>query len=194
MTQNLIDAYLEDVAQATAAVDRTTLSTALEWLEAAYRQGAGVYIAGNGGSAASASHFAEDLAKGALADDNPKRFRVLSLTDNTPFLTAIANDIGYEDVFAFQLRQFAEPGDILVLISGSGNSPNVLRAAEWARANDIKVMSFTGFDGGKLGQLSDLRLHVPINDMCKSEAVHAVLMHAVVDLLHDRIKGASDDG
>jgi len=191
MKSDVIDTYLDDVAQATAAVDRTALSTALEWLETAYKRGAGVYIAGNGGSAANASHFAEDLAKGALTDDNPKRFRVLSLTDNTPFLTAIANDIGYEDIFSFQLRQFAQAGDILVLISGSGNSPNVVHAAEWASANDIKVMALTGFDGGRLGQLSDLHLHVPVRDMCKSEAVHAVLMHMLVDLLHDRIrKGA----
>ncbi len=187
-THDAMGAYLDDVTAAMHAVDPGLLTTALEWLEDAYKEGRGVYIAGNGGSAANASHLAEDLAKGALADDNAKRFRVLSLTDNTPFITAVANDIGYEEVFAFQLRQFAQPGDILIVISGSGNSPNIHRAAEWARSNGVKVLSFTGFDGGKLQQLSDLQLHVPINDMCKAEAVHAVLMHMIVDMLHDRFK------
>lgn len=186
----IIGEYVRTVNAALERVDRTALAGAIDRLEAAYRKGQGVYLIGNGGSAANASHFAEDLAKGALRDDMDKRFRVLSLTDNTPFITAIANDLGYEQVFAFQLRQHASAGDVLIAISGSGNSPNVIRAAQWARAHSVDVIAFTGFDGGKLGRLADLHVHVDLMDMCQTEALHGVLMHMVVDLLRARLATA----
>ena len=183
--QNIAE-YLRTVGDAMRAVDRGVLTRVMDRLARAYHDDRGVYVIGNGGSAANASHLAEDLAKGALRDDWEKRFKVHSLTDSTPFITAIANDIGYEDIFRFQLRQFAEPDDVLVAISGSGNSPNVLRAAEWANAHGVDVIGFTGFDGGKLAGLARLNVHVPLMDMCRSEAVHGVLLHMVVDMLRDR--------
>lgn len=182
-----ITKYLETVNKASLAVDRAILSEVMDRLERAYHEEQGVYIIGNGGSAANASHFAEDLAKGALQDDWEKRFRVHSLTDNTPFITAIGNDLGYDRIFRFQLRQFAKPGDILIAISGSGNSPNIIQAVDWAKAHGISIISFTGFDGGKLGPLSDLNVHVSLQDMCQAEAVHSVLMHLIVDLLRARL-------
>ena len=188
-TEQDITTYLNTVSKATDAVDKGVLARVIDRLEVAYREGQSVYIIGNGGSAANASHLAEDLAKGALQDDWEKRFRVHSLTDNTPFITAIGNDIGYDRIFKFQLRQFAEAGDVLIAISGSGNSPNVIEAVTWAGEQDIDVISFTGFDGGKLGPLSDLNVHVPLMDMCQTEAVHSVLMHLIVDLLRDRLAG-----
>jgi D-sedoheptulose 7-phosphate isomerase len=182
-----ITAYIETVSRATDAVDKGVLATVMDRLELAYQKGQTVYIIGNGGSAANASHLAEDLAKGALQDNWKKRFRVHSLTDNTPFITAVGNDIGYHDIFRFQLRQFAVTGDVLIAISGSGNSPNVVHAVEWAKEQELDVIGFTGFDGGKLGKLANLNVHVPLMDMCQTEAVHSVLMHLIVDLLRDRL-------
>ncbi|MBN1557034.1 MAG: SIS domain-containing protein [Lentisphaerae bacterium] len=186
LDDNIVE-YLATVNTAMRAVDRDTLARALDRLETAYREAQGVYIIGNGGSAANAAHLAEDLAKGALADNAPTRFKVLSLADNTSYITAVANDLGYEQVFVFQLKQFAAAGDVLIAVSGSGNSPNVLRAAEWAKDKDVDIIAFTGFDGGKLGKLADIHVHVPLRDMCQAEAVHAVLMHMLVDLLRNRL-------
>jgi len=183
----MIRQYLEDIIRSTRAVDLKSVRTVIDWLEDAYRRDKLVCLIGNGGSAANASHFAEDLCKGALKDSTKKRFRVLSLTDNTPFITAIGNDIGYEDIFVFQVRQFMRPGDLLMAISGSGNSPNVIKAVKYAKANRIKTIGFTGFDGGKLKLLADLSVHVPLNDMCKAEAVHSNIFHGVTDLQKERI-------
>lgn len=182
----ILEKYIKDVVEATQAVDLEAVQKVIDLLEQAYREEKTVCIIGNGGSAAAASHFAEDLAKGCLSDNEPKRFRVMSLVDNTPYITAIANDIGYEDIFVFQLRQSARPGDILVAISGSGNSPNIIKAVDYAKSKGICVIGFTGFDGGKLLQRADYDLHVPIPDMCKTEAVHSTIMHLITDLLKSR--------
>ena len=183
----LIEQYIKDVVQATQSIDLVAVQKVLDVLEQAYHEEKSVCMIGNGGSAAAASHFAEDLAKGSLNDNEPKRFRVTSLTDNTPYITAIANDIGYEDIFVFQLRQSARPGDILVAISGSGNSPNIIKAVDYAKSKGISVIGFTGFDGGKLFQLANYNLHVPIMDMCKTESVHSTIMHLITDLLKKRL-------
>jgi len=179
--------YLDAVIAAAKAVDFDVVRKCIDWLAEAYRGGRQVFLIGNGGSAANASHFAEDLAKSSIPEASGKRFRVLSLTDNTSYITAIANDMGYEQVFAFQLAQFAQPGDVLIAISGSGNSPNIIKAVEYARGAGMRVVGMTGFDGGRLRELSDLCLHVPLRDMCKSEAVHGILLHMVVELLKERL-------
>lgn len=179
--------YLDDVMKAAQGVDGGAIDACIDALESACRDGRQVFVVGNGGSAANASHFAQDLAKGAMPDfEHGRRFRVLSLTDNVSFLTALANDIGYERVFDLQLRQFARPGDVLVTISVSGDSPNVLRAAEYAREIGMATIAFTGFTGGALLKLADIRVHVPLHNMCQSEAVHSILFHMIVDLLRER--------
>jgi len=184
-----ISAYLESVSEAARAVDPAAVEACILCLESAWREGRGVYVIGNGGSAATASHLAQDLSKGALPDfPETRRFRVLSLTDNTSFITALANDIGYERVFELQLRQFAQPGDVLIAISGSGNSPSIVRALDAAAALGLTIIGVTGFDGGILLQRAAIRVHVPLRDMCKSEAVHAMVLHAVVDLLRARLR------
>lgn len=180
--------YLDQVIDAARAVDLETVVAAVDKIEEAYEEDRHVFVMGNGGSAAAASHLAEDLCKGSIPDTCPKRFRVLSLTDNTPFITAIANDLGYERVFEFQLRQFARTGDLLIGISGSGNSPNIVRAVEYAREAELFVIGITGYDGGKLGRASDLHIHVPIMDMCKTEAVHGIVSHMLTDLLLLRVR------
>ena len=179
--------YLEMVIKAARSVDLRSVERFITLLESAYRRGRAVYVIGNGGSAANASHFAEDLSMGAMPDLEGRRFRVLSLADNISYITALANDKGYERVFELQLRQFAVKDDVLIVISGSGNSPNVVRAAEYAKSVGMTVVALTGFDGGKMKALADLNVHVPHPNMCQSEAVHSILMHMVADLLRARL-------
>jgi D-sedoheptulose 7-phosphate isomerase len=181
--------YLRRVADAAQKVELEAVNQVLDILEKAYRKGRSVFVIGNGGSAANAAHFAQDLSKGSIPDLDGKRFRVLSLVDNIPFMTAIANDIGYERIFDIQMRQFALSGDVLVAISGSGNSPNIISAAHCAKKTGMTVIGVTGFGGGKLVKLSDIRLHVPCNDMCQSEAVHGILFHMIADMLKERLAG-----
>jgi len=104
----------------------------------------------------------------------------LSLTDNLPFVTALGNDDGYDTIFEQQLRTFAKPGDVLVCISGSGNSPNIIKAVNWANENGIISVGITGFDGGKLMKICKQSLHVPLNDMCTSESIHSIIFHYIV--------------
>jgi D-sedoheptulose 7-phosphate isomerase len=148
-----------------------------------------VFVMGNGGSAANASHFAQDLAKGTRLNlEQEKRIRALSLTDNLPFVTALGNDDGYHTIFEQQLRTFAKPGDILIAISGSGNSPNIIHAIEWANKNGLVTIGVTGFEGGKLRTINKYSVHVPLNDMCTSESVHSIIFHYVIIQLQKMIK------
>jgi D-sedoheptulose 7-phosphate isomerase len=157
-----------------------------------YQQGRFVFVIGNGGSGSNASHFCEDLGKGTLRredfdNDKKKRLRIISLTDNTPCILAWGNDEGFDRVFVEQLKNLASPGDLLIAISGSGNSPNVLRAVEWANRNDVSTFGCTGFSGGKLQSLAQQNLHVPLDDMGIVESIHLTAFHWVVDDLYNRI-------
>ena len=157
----------------------------------AFERDATVFLAGNGGSAAAASHFAQDLAKGTLADLRmSRRFRVISLADNVGFITALANDEGYASVFEQQLRNLGRRGDLLVAISGSGNSPNVLRAVDYARSIGMRTLGVTGYDGGKLRKIADVSVHVPVRDMGMAEALHGVLFHLAMSRLRERVSAA----
>jgi D-sedoheptulose 7-phosphate isomerase len=163
----------------------------VETLYAGFEQGRTVFLIGNGGSAANASHFGQDLAKGTLSSMSAKRrFRVIPLTDNIGFITALANDEGYDSIFEQQLRNLAASGDLLVAISGSGNSPNVIRACEYARSIGMTVIGVTGFDGGKLKALADVSVHVPVDDMGMTEALHAVVFHLAMARLRERLAKA----
>jgi D-sedoheptulose 7-phosphate isomerase len=151
-------------------------------LERAYQDDRQVFIIGNGGSAATASHMATDLGKtvfGRPPRSRRRRFRVTSLTDNVALMTAIANDLGYEHVFTEQLVILARPGDLLVVVSGSGNSPNVVRAVEWARGTGLRTAGLLGFDGGATLPLLDVPLLVPDFNYGFVEDVHMVLDHLV---------------
>ena len=119
-----------------------------------------------------------------------RRFRVIPLTDNIGFITALANDEGYDSIFEQQLRNLAASGDLLVAISGSGNSPNVIRATEYARSIGMTVIGVTGFDGGKLKALSDVSVHIPVDDMGMSEALHGVVFHLAMCRLRERLAKA----
>jgi len=157
-----------------------------------YEHGRTVFICGNGGSGSNASHFCEDLGKGTLRredfdNDAKKRLRVISLTDNTPYILAWGNDEGFDRVFLEQLKNLAQPKDLLIAISGSGNSPNVLRAIEWANKHGLKTFGCTGFKGGKLKGLAQHNLHVDLDDMGIVESVHLTVFHWIIDNLYKRI-------
>jgi len=135
-----------------------------------------IFFCGNGGSASTASHFTSDLAKGTIVEGTP-RFKALSLADNVPQMLAWGNDACYEDIFVEQLKNLFEPGDVVVGISGSGNSENVLRAIRYANDNDGTTVGITGFDGGKIKDIVDLCLIAPVHNMQKTEDIHMLVDH-----------------
>ena len=175
--------YLHYLGSVLNSIEAESIARFIDTLLAARQRGATVFFIGNGGSAATASHFANDLAIGTNSYDRP--FRVVSLTDNQAILTALANDIGYEDIFARQLRVLSCEGDVLVAISASGNSPNLIRAFQQARKAGIKTVAITGFDGGKMKQMADEGIHVPtaLKEYGPAEDAHMVINHLVSSYL-----------
>lgn len=158
----------------------------VQTIKCAYEGGKQVMICGNGGSASTASHLACDLQKGigCLTD---RKFRVIALTDALPIITAWANDSEYSNIFAEQVSTWADPGDVLIAISGSGNSPNVLKAVEAAKARGVKTIGLSGIGGGKLAKMADISLVVASNNMQQVEDVHVVLAHLIYTCLHKEI-------
>jgi D-sedoheptulose 7-phosphate isomerase len=184
--------FLERASQELLRIDPAEVKALADTIYECYQSRHTVFLCGNGGSGSNASHFCEDLGKGTLRredyDNNRKlRLRVLSLTDHTPYILAWANDEGYDRIFVEQLKNLSNPGDLLIAISGSGNSPNVLRAVEWANQNGLRTFGCTGFSGGKLRSLAQQGLHVPLDDMGLVESIHLTTFHWVVDDLHRRI-------
>lgn len=184
--------FLDKVCEELRRINPTEVRELADAIFDCYEQGRTVFICGNGGSGSNASHFCEDLGKGTLRredfdNDAKKRLRVLSLTDNTPYILAWGNDEGFDRVFLEQLKNLAQPKDLLVAISGSGNSPNVLRAIEWANKKGLKTFGCTGFKGGKLKTLAHHNLHVDLDDMGIVESVHLTVFHWVIDNLYKRI-------
>jgi D-sedoheptulose 7-phosphate isomerase len=175
---NSLKEYFESEAQLFAHIPFDRVEAVIAKLERAREEGRRVFVFGNGGSAAMASHFACDLGKGTIQPDRP-RFKVIALNDNLPMLTAYANDLGYDSVFAEPLISLAERGDLAIGFSGSGNSPNVLRAMEAAEKRGVATIGFTGFDGGKLKDRVELHVHIPSNVMAQVEDVHLALAHAI---------------
>jgi len=180
-------AYIERVAAEARKVDLTEVEALVAAIAHRYETGRTVFIIGNGGSGANASHLCEDLGKGTLTDfDFQKRLKVISLTDNTPYILAWGNDTDFSRIFTEQLKNLAAPDDLLIAISGSGNSPNILHAIEYAKAHEIMTFGITGFEGGRLRQIADACLHVPCADMGIAEAVHGIFFHYLVDALRER--------
>ncbi len=173
-----VDNYLERLKKTYDAVDRNQINGVISALLQAYESGKTIYIFGNGGSSATASHYVCDFNKG-VSIHLDKKFKFVCLNDNVPIVMAIANDCGFENIFSMQLEEKLEEGDLLFAISGSGNSKNVLKAVEYGRSKGNKVISLTGYDGGKLLPLSDYPIHVNINDMQIAEDVHMMLCHLI---------------
>jgi D-sedoheptulose 7-phosphate isomerase len=172
------DRYRDELRSALETIDTSKVGQAIEILAEAREQGRRIFVCGNGGSASTASHFATDLVKGA-SFQRSARFRIMALTDSLPTITAYSNDVSYESVFVEQLKNFAEPGDVLIAISSSGNSPNVLRAVEHGNAIGCRTIALSGRDGGHLGPLAQLNIQIPHMHTGRIEDAHMVVLHMI---------------
>jgi D-sedoheptulose 7-phosphate isomerase len=188
--QTQILSYLDELKVLLSQLPVTSIEEVISALLYARFNRKQVIIMGNGGSAATASHFACDLGKGTLMPGLP-RFRVIALTDNVPLFSALANDFGYDHVFSEQLRSLVQAGDLVIGISGSGNSPNVLNAIEAAHELGAVTVGLVGFDGGRLKGMVDLCIHVPSHCMEQVEDVHLVLEHLLSTSLRHVMDEAS---
>ena len=185
-------AYLRRIADELARIDLAEMQRWADLLFAAWQNERFVFIFGNGGSGTTATHMSEDLGKSTLrhadlGDESKRRLKVMSLTDNLGWILAIGNDCGYDQIFVQQLMNFAGRGDLAIGISGSGNSPNVLAAVDWANRHGLVTLGLTGFDGGKLRQQAQESLHVPLHDMGMVESIHLALFHWVLNDVYARI-------
>jgi len=151
-----------------------------------------IFIIGNGGSASTASHFVGDLSKGTIVEGFP-RFKAIALTDNIPNMLAWANDQGYEDIFVEQLKNLMEPNDVVIAISGSGNSANVIKAIDYANENGAITIALTGHDGGKLLKSAKENIHVPCYDMQRVEDIHLLVEHLLTSLIREEQKTKMTD-
>jgi D-sedoheptulose 7-phosphate isomerase len=178
--------YLQQLDQLLGSLDLKALAAIIDQIERVRTEGKTIYLIGNGGSAATASHMAEDLAFGTRFREGA-RLRALSLTDNQPYIMATANDIGYESIFEEQLRNLMLPGDLLIAISASGNSPNVVKAVDYANQHGGVSIGLVGFDGGRLKDSCHIVLHVETDhgEYGPVEDIHMVLDHIITEyLLH----------
>ncbi|MCC7346626.1 MAG: SIS domain-containing protein [Variibacter sp.] len=175
---NFAQDYQDQLIDTIRGIDLDKVNQAIEWFREARANGRRIFVCGNGGSASTASHFACDMVKGA-SYQRPTRFRIMALTDQMPTISAYSNDVGYECVFVEQLKNFAEPGDIVMGISGSGNSPNVLRALEYANETGCRTIGLSGRDGGRLAPLAQLNIHVPVPHMGRIEDAHMIVCHMI---------------
>ena len=182
-----IEHYWHELASTIQAMPFDMLTKAAELLLDCYRRGSTVFMLGNGGSAATASHFACDLAKGTQVIGLPA-FRVISLSDNVPLMSAWANDTNYERIFAEQLATLIHPDDIVIAISASGNSPNILAAARLAQHSGAITLALTGQDGGKLSRLADFTILVPSQSIEQVEDAHLVIAHSLCVVLRERLR------
>ena len=178
MNIDMLEQYKRGIAEIALAIDSKAVSEALEALAQACRNGNRIFAIGNGGSAATAMHFATDLSKNATL--GAQRFKALSLCDSSSALTAYGNDVGYHYVFTGQLRNLLEPGDVVVAISASGNSPNIIDAAEYAKRHGAALVALTGFSGGKLRELADISVHIPCDSYEMAEDAHSIICHMMV--------------
>ena len=179
-----LQSYLAGSAETLRDLPVATIDRIVEVLIEAQRAERFIYVMGNGGSAANAEHFVNDLGKGE-ARGFPRRFKMMSLTSNVALLTAWANDTDYEHVFAEQLRNFVQPGDVVMALSGSGNSRNVLNAVQLGRERGAVTVGLTGLDGGKLEPLCDHCVIVPSHDMQHIEEMHLVVLHSIYSAIRD---------
>lgn len=187
-----VNQYFDRLHDELDRVDRAEVTRMADWIYEAWEQGRFVFICGNGGSGTTATHMSEDLGKSSLResdlrDESKKRLKVMSLTDNLGWILAVGNDIGYDQIFVQQLMNYGGPGDLLIAISGSGNSPNVLNAVDWANRHGLRTFGLTGFNGGKLKQMQQAGAHVPLDDMGMVESIHLLLFHWILNDVYARV-------
>ncbi|MBI4049948.1 MAG: SIS domain-containing protein [Candidatus Doudnabacteria bacterium] len=186
--------YLFRLDKVLASIDRAKLATLIEKIASFSKTDHTIFIAGNGGSAGTASHMACDLGKTILIDslgERPYRLRAISLTDNVPLLTALSNDYGNEYIFSEQLKSFGREGDMLIVLTGSGNSPNIIQAVLAAKAMGIHTYGLLGFGGGKIREILDDMLLIDSDDYGPVEDAHMVINHLITDWFRNQNRGAS---
>ena len=184
--------YVTRLQNELARVDQDEIRQMADLIYEAWENDKFVYIFGNGGSGTTATHMSEDLGKSSLRekdlhDETKKRLKVMSLTDNLGWIMAVGNDLAYDQIFVQQLMNYGRAGDVVIAISGSGNSPNVLKAVDWANRHGLKTFGLTGYSGGKLRTMAQGGLHVPLNDMGMVESIHLCLFHWVLNDVFARI-------
>ncbi|MBI3764400.1 MAG: SIS domain-containing protein [Chloroflexi bacterium] len=186
---DFIDTYLTQLEEVIHNTSRADITAVVDALEMAWREGRQIFLIGNGGSAATASHMMNDLCKLTIAPGKP-RVRALALTDNVPLMTAWGNDAAYDDIFVEPLLNFMRPGDLVIAISTSGNSPNVVKAVRVAKEHGLKTIGFVGDQGGKLAEMADLVVRIPSPHIGQQEDGHMILDHVIAGALRERIRAA----
>lgn len=174
--KEFLDAYRKELTRHLEAIDAEDFQGCIDLLLEAYRGDKQIFVAGNGGSAAAANHFACDFGKNAVAEPK-RRFRVLSLCDNIERVTAFGNDVAFEEIFREQMKNLMNPGDLLILISASGSSPNLLPACEYAKEKGAKIITLSGFKGGKITAYADASIDMDLKAYEPIEDLHMVLLH-----------------
>lgn len=178
-----INSYINRLKKALDNLDRKEIEQFAQIINQARDKGSNIFIIGNGGSAATASHFCCDFNKVAsYGYDNKKRFKFICLSDNIATVMSYSNDVSYEDIFVEQLKNFVQPEDILIALSSSGNSKNIIKAIEYANQNNITTIGLTGCDGGKLKQIAKFSVNANINDKQIAEDIHLVLCHMLMQI------------
>ena len=185
-----IQDYIAAEIRTLQLLDVSAINDALNLLEETRLAKKRIFVFGNGGSAATASHMLNDFNKG-VSEHIDIKFRFNCLNDNFATVMAVANDIGYDEIFRFQLEGHIEPGDIVMALSGSGNSKNVLKAVEFAKQAGCKIIGISGYDGGKLKPMSDVSLHVPTMSMQITEDVHMIFDHLMMSVFYKHLCGIS---
>ena len=184
--------YLQRLQDELRSIDPNAMKQWADLVYQAWQDDHFVFIIGNGGSGTTASHMAEDLGKSTLRaddlyDDTQKRLKVLSLTDNAGWIMAVGNDLAYDQIFVQQLMNYGRPGDLLIAISGSGNSPNIVNAVDWANRQRLITFGLTGYEGGRLKQTQQHGLHIELADMGMVESIHLCLFHWMLNDVYARI-------
>lgn len=183
--------YISDLTSLLERFDTDQFEKIVELILDAYDRGNNIFIMGNGGSGSTASHFACDINKGCCIDLE-KKFKVICLNDNIPTMLALSNDISYESIFVEQMKNFFNSGDLVIGISGSGNSENVLRAIKYGNENNGRTIGLSGFSGGNLSKLVDVSFVADIDDMQKVEDIHMIIVHMIMQAIDSALHPATD--
>ena len=184
--------YLNRLKDEIDQLDQGAIQRWADLVYSAWEQEKFVFVFGNGGSGTNATHFSEDLGKSSLRpddlmDEGKKRLKIMSLTDNLGWIMAVGNDVGYDQIFQQQLMNYGSDGDLVIAISGSGNSPNIINAVEWAKRHGLTTFGLSGYGGGKLKEIQDDGLHVALDDMGMVESIHLCVFHWVLNDVYARI-------
>jgi len=176
-----ITSYIEKEIAVLKSLHIDSINNVMIAINKAYESNGSIFIFGNGGSSATAAHFQNDFNKG-ISEQKEKKFNFICLNDNIPTITAIANDSGYEFIFEHQLKGKIKEHDLVIGISCSGNSQNVIKAVEYAKTQRVKTIGLTGYDGGKLARIVDISFNVPVDNMQITEDIHMMLDHLIMSI------------